>query len=400
MVRTWTPALSQPISKEGISFTILTYNVLAQCLIKRTLFPYATKKALRWTHRKTNILNEILSHSPDILCLQELDKYEDFFGPELTKAGYEGRYHQKDGNSEKDGCAILWKKEKFSHLSHYKVIYDRDEITSGAESYTQIPTPTTALAESEQQLVSTDIPVTHPEALLRTRNVGLVVALKANSEEKGNYGLIVTSSHLYWRPYVDSIRMRQALHLNNVISRINANYNFPVLICGDFNFQPNSAPYLSVTGQTLGSDLRQRLDPYKFEKWEPSETPSTEELARIKLETRLKEVYVGESQPSGEYLLEKNAKFPSWESIYSLFTEHHPQPVNKEPGYTNYTSFFQATLDYIFRLKDDTFDRIIPRRVLSIPLPEELTQETALPSETLSSDHICIMAECVLLPSA
>ncbi|KAK9711103.1 RNA exonuclease ngl2 [Basidiobolus ranarum] len=400
MVRTWTPTLSQTFSKEGLKFTILTYNVLAQCLIKRTLFPYATKKALRWGHRKTNILNEILSLSPDIVCLQELDKYEEFFGPELKNAGYDGRYHQKEGNSEKDGCAILWKKDKFSHVNHYKILYDRDEITSGDESYSQINTQAQGSVENAEQQAANDIPVVRPETLLRTRNIGLVVALKANSEEKGEYGLTITSSHLYWRPYADSIRMRQALHLKKVVHKFNAQYNFPVLLCGDFNFQPNSAPYLTVTGQPLSSELKLRLDPYRFEKWEPSETPSNEELAKLKLETRLKEVYVGEDQPKGELLMEQTIKYPSWESIYSLFTEHHPQPVNKEPGYTNFTSFFQATLDYIFRLKDDAFERVVPHRVLAIPPPEDLTHETALPSETISSDHICIMAECSLFPSA
>lgn len=52
---------------------------------------------MAWHYRKRNLLKELLTHRPDIMCLQEVqsDHFTEFLQPELTKAGYMGIYKKK-----------------------------------------------------------------------------------------------------------------------------------------------------------------------------------------------------------------------------------------------------------------------------------------------------------------
>lgn len=51
-------------------FTVFTYNILAEKYATPQLYGYAPSWALSWEYRKVQLLNEILSYDPDIICLQ------------------------------------------------------------------------------------------------------------------------------------------------------------------------------------------------------------------------------------------------------------------------------------------------------------------------------------------
>ncbi len=58
---------------------VLSWNTLADSLTKSGLtydaFPHASLKSLSWEHRKQLIINNILTHRPDIICLYEVDHF-------------------------------------------------------------------------------------------------------------------------------------------------------------------------------------------------------------------------------------------------------------------------------------------------------------------------------------
>jgi len=60
-------------------------------------------------------MEELKKFSSDIICLQEVDHYEDFYRAELSYLGYDLVYQQK--NKRKDGCVIGVKKELFERIS-------------------------------------------------------------------------------------------------------------------------------------------------------------------------------------------------------------------------------------------------------------------------------------------
>lgn len=52
------------------SFTVLTYNILAEKYATAQMYGYVPSWALIWDYRKQMILHEILSYDADIICLQ------------------------------------------------------------------------------------------------------------------------------------------------------------------------------------------------------------------------------------------------------------------------------------------------------------------------------------------
>jgi CCR4-NOT transcription complex subunit 6 len=54
------------------TFTVLSYNVLADLYAKSDLYAYCPPWALSWAYRRQNLLRELIGYRADILCLQEV----------------------------------------------------------------------------------------------------------------------------------------------------------------------------------------------------------------------------------------------------------------------------------------------------------------------------------------
>ncbi|KAF7459361.1 putative carbon catabolite repressor protein 4 [Cryptosporidium felis] len=117
-------------------FKVFSWNILAEIYASQEAFPHCDAYMLSWSYRKTRIIIEILSHQPDIVCLQEVqtEHFDDFFKPVLQQYGYEGVYKQKtteiftsgsgrrkDGKYTMDGCATFYKTNKFIAKENYSL---------------------------------------------------------------------------------------------------------------------------------------------------------------------------------------------------------------------------------------------------------------------------------------
>ncbi|KAK3837505.1 MAG: Endonuclease/exonuclease/phosphatase [Linnemannia gamsii] len=227
------------LHKKRDRFLFMTYNLLAQALVRRDMFPHATQKALRWKFRKQNILQEFLDFAPDLACLQEVDFWDEVYYPALTKAGYETAYYKNQ--NKKHGCAIIWRKTRFEKVEQQSLEYD----------YNGQPT-------------------------FSTGNIGLMVALKPikqtaknpdpnadmvlpdeDEQEEDNHvngqdaelpgGILVATTHLFWRPDGSYERLRQASILLDKIQEWNKDLNYTILLGGDFNTTPRDAAYRAMT---------------------------------------------------------------------------------------------------------------------------------------------------------
>lgn len=113
-------ALAKDPSVETCS--IMSYNILCERCATEKIYGYTPSWALAWSYRKQRILDEIIKHDLDFLCLQEMDiaQYEDYFTPNLTQHGYEGVFWPKSRYKTMkeadrrlvDGCATYFKADK------------------------------------------------------------------------------------------------------------------------------------------------------------------------------------------------------------------------------------------------------------------------------------------------
>jgi len=102
--------------------SIMSYNILCERCATEKLYGYTPSWALAWSYRKGRILDEIIKHKMDILCLQEMDiaQYEDYFSVNLAQQGYEGVFWPKSRYKTMkeadrrlvDGCATFFKADK------------------------------------------------------------------------------------------------------------------------------------------------------------------------------------------------------------------------------------------------------------------------------------------------
>ncbi len=117
------------------SFSVLSYNILADVYTYK-LLPKVPSEYLDFTQRskmivsleihsllKSNQIAELEKFDAEIICLQELDHYADFYKSELERLGYETVYKQK--NKRKDGSLIGFKNDLFELVKKTELDFDQ-----------------------------------------------------------------------------------------------------------------------------------------------------------------------------------------------------------------------------------------------------------------------------------
>ncbi|KAK7278802.1 hypothetical protein RJT34_23838 [Clitoria ternatea] len=342
------------------AFTVLSYNILSEAYASNDLYNYCPSWALSWPYRRQNLLREIVGYRADIICLQEVqsDHYEEFFSPELDKHGYYGLYKRKttevySGNTNTiDGCATFFRRDRFSHVKKYEV-----EFNKAAQSLTEATIPTTQKKTALNRLVKD--------------NVALIVVLefKANNQPFDAHGkrqlLCVANTHVNVSQDLKDVKLWQVHTLLKGLEKIAASADIPMLVCGDFNSVPGSAPHaLLAMGKVDPSHPDLAVDPLNILR------PHSKLVHQLPLVSA----------------------YSSFARTVGLGYEQHKRRMDggtNEPLFTNVTRDFIGTLDYIFY----TADSLVVESLLELLDEESLRKDTALPSPEWSSDHIALLAE-------
>ncbi|KAK7337375.1 hypothetical protein VNO77_17943 [Canavalia gladiata] len=305
------------------TFTVLSYNILSDVYASNDLYNYCPPWALSWPYRRQNLLREIVGYRSDIICLQEVqnDHYEEFFAPELDKHGYYGLYKRKtnevyNGNMNTiDGCATFFRRDRFSHVKKYEV-----EFNKAAQSLTDAVIPTTQKKTALNRLVKD--------------NVALIVVLEAkvNNQPVDNPGkrqlLCVANTHVNVHHDLKDVKLWQVHTLLKGLEKIAASADIPMLVCGDFNSVPGSAPHeLLAMGKVDPSHPDLAVDPLNILR------PHSKLVHQLPLVSA----------------------YSSFARTVGLGFEQHKRRLDgttNEPLFTNVTRDFIGSLDYIFYTAD------------------------------------------------
>ncbi|XP_071726675.1 carbon catabolite repressor protein 4 homolog 1-like isoform X2 [Rutidosis leptorrhynchoides] len=220
------------------TFTVLSYNVLCESNATSDLYGYCPSWALSWSYRRQNLLREIVDYHADIVCLQEVqsDHYREFFEPELDKHGYQGLFKRKtaeayNGSDQTiDGCATFFRRERFSHVKKYEV-----EFNKAAQSLTDAVVANAQKKTALNRLVKD--------------NVALIVVLEAKFGNQGVDTLgkrqlvCVANTHVNVHNDLKDVKLWQVHTLLKGLEKIAASADIPMLVSGDFNSIPGSAPH-------------------------------------------------------------------------------------------------------------------------------------------------------------
>jgi mRNA deadenylase 3'-5' endonuclease subunit Ccr4 len=405
------------------TINVMTYNILAQCLIHRELYPYCKEKnTLKLSYRSKLFMKEFESLQPDIATFQEVDNFNEIYIKFFINLGYDYKYIKKQIKEKvyQHGICILWKKEKFSEIQYNGFLFDESPLVT--------PTEITPITGNTGQVLALKFNVNEEDIKKKFSNIENEKLRNLKIEQyklENEMGIIISNHHLYWKPNAKYEKLRQIyVLLNNIYSLKNKieieksiNYNsvceeinkiesaverkhlnkWPVLMCGDFNTTPDQALYKLITEHKLTESECQDLEPI--------------------IENDVK---VTSDLLSTTYLIEKIKEFPIGKSSYGSYRDNDPNHTinpnwnNKieyfkgEPTYTTYCTW-KGTLDYVFLMDDNKFkynDKNISENFKDISfqptyltvrknlnIPNSNLLEPGLPNLSYPSDHIGLMNE-------
>lgn len=201
---------------------ILQWNTLADALSVSTPtsnFCKVPQEYLAWDYRSKLVKDEIEKLDPDIVCLEEVDHYEDFFVPFLSN--YEGVFASKQNspclnvpdNSGPDGIALFYRSSKFEL---------REQITE-------------YLTEENGEI----------------GNQGFIVVVL--EDKISNKLLICAVVHFKAKIGFEFRRLAQAKSCLEILNGCKRKYQGARMVwCGDFNGEPDEPFYELIEGFKLG----------------------------------------------------------------------------------------------------------------------------------------------------
>ena len=214
------------VSRSELATTSVIY-ILLSCSLYTALshststsnFVRAPQEVLKWENRKGKILEEILRSGADIVCLEEVDHFPDFFQPKLSENGFKGIFKPKqpspclnvDGNNGPDGCVLFYRADMFSCVEKQELSLRNKD---GAE----------------------------------TNQVAILIKLELHSKEAAPSGsdsrplqFCVAVTHLKAKPSGINLRTAQASYLFSEMRTFCG--GLPGVVCGDFNARSTEPAY-------------------------------------------------------------------------------------------------------------------------------------------------------------
>ncbi|KAM2216363.1 hypothetical protein TB1_022423 [Malus domestica] len=321
------------ISKaDGIRFSLVSYNILAQVYVKSSLFPHSPSSCLRWKARSQAILSVVRNLGADFFCLQEVDEYDSFYKGNMESNGYSSTYIQRSGQ-KRDGCGIFYKHEMADLVLEEKIEYNDlvNSIKDGNIPGDDKPNDKEATGnEDAGSKNGSTVETTQdrgdpndPRVRLKRDCVGIMAAFKDPS-------------------WVD-VKLAQAKYLVSRLAQFKTLVSDrfectpSLIVAGDFNSVPGDKVYqYLISGNT-------------------SSAPTMDILEDLPIPLC---------------------------STYA-YTRGEPQFTNCTPGFT-------GTLDYIFFSPSD---HIKPVSFLELPGPDSSDVDGGLPNLFHPSDHLPVGVE-------
>ena len=341
--RRWVPKMT---TRPPGAFTVVSYNILADCYISEGQYPYCPPALKGINARHHQIMAELEALDGDVVCLQEVEtEYFDVaLAPAMEELGYAGRALRKTGDVA-EGLAFFYK------TSLFEVVEERE----------------ISLNELAAEACAA-IDVDPAKARVLTDNVALAMFVK---DKARGLPFCVTVVHGYWNWMQCDVQTFHMALLLQKLAVLTEERETPLILCGDFNLLPTSPGYVLLATGEIEDEVH------------------GEALVSVN------PVFVGSERGMGED--------NPYQMLFRLARDYFTHPiadlqsayatvVRGEPVTTNYTNTFSGTLDYLWYQSS----RIRAERVRAVPLPDELGE--GCPNAEYPSDHLAIQAMFTLLP--
>ena len=311
----------------GARFRVVSYNILAELYATKQAYPYCDSWSLAWPYRRAMIEQEIEEAQGDVVCLQEVqaDHYEQHINPFMQALGYDGLFKQKSRESmgqygKVDGCATFWRRSKFIMLENYAIEFNdcaRDAAAALGLDDGECRRYMNRLSRDNIAQIFVLEVITRPNAAGQTVR-----------QPRQMTNVCVVNTHLYSNHARPDVKLWQSMILMREVEQVAVARDIAVIICGDFNSEPDSAVH-----EFMSSGCLETAHPELEQSDNLGILPSQEEIGH-------------------------NMEFASVMET----------TLGGEPPYTNFTAKFKGTLDYVWF----TPGRLRVLAVTNVPDPQDL----------------------------
>ncbi|GLT80505.1 hypothetical protein SLA2020_519420 [Shorea laevis] len=223
--RSWEHSKTAP-PPNSERFTVLSYNILADYLAtshRPKLYFHIPRYMLDWGWRKRSLIFELGLWSTDIMCFQEVDRFQDL-EEELKIRGYNGIWKMRTGNAI-DGCAIFWRSSRFKLLYDESIEFNKFDLRDNVAQICVL------------------------ELLNQNDAANTASPLRSSTD---SYKAVICNIHVLFNPKRGEIKLGQVRRLLDRAHAVSRMWNnAPVVLCGDFNCTPKSPLYNFITEQKL-----------------------------------------------------------------------------------------------------------------------------------------------------
>ncbi|TVU11729.1 hypothetical protein EJB05_45331, partial [Eragrostis curvula] len=338
--RHWVSSEDASTSSSGDSCTIMSYNILADYNARNhpDLYWDVPWHAMRWDSRRRLITREIRHWDPDLVCLQEVDRFRDI-AADMKSRGYEGIFQERTGDA-RDGCSTFWKSERLRLLEEDSIDFSEYNLRN---------------------------------------NVAQVIVFELN----GTHKLVLGNIHVLFNPRRGDVKLGQIRMLLEKANALAEKWDgIPIVLAGDFNSTPDSAIYKFLSTMKLNISLHDRrqlsgLDSSEFGQYELcsfwKHQWSNEEVRNA---TGCSNVMIAEHP------------LTLFSSYATLKGNSNKRGLHGEPLATSYHKKFLGTVDYLWHTPGLECSRVLD----TLPI-DVLRRTRGLPTREIGSDHLPIVAE-------
>ncbi|XP_076445684.1 uncharacterized protein LOC143283364 isoform X2 [Babylonia areolata] len=329
------PAVPADSVKPDNCFSLVSYNILAECNRVKADYSYTAEEFLCQDYRHSLLMKELQYLDGDVICLQEVNP--DYFNTTLLPAmkglGYDGLLMRRTKDAFDEGEATFFKTSVFE-----------------MESSKRVSLSEVAFQEVERAGVSSEVGAALKKYLDRA-DVVLITKLRCKAT---NRMVTVGNIHVVWDfsrcPDVQCVQV--ACAIREVVSMSGSEGAH--VICGDFNSEWTTPAYQMALDGSLA----------------PSSVSTLEGISNLDLENGAKSL-VSHLRQAFEH------PSTSLTSAYSTVTK-------SEPEITSLTSFMESAVDYQLY----SANSLMPVGVLKTIDHAVVKATGGLPNRDFPSDHV------------
>jgi len=445
------PADSSSGRKTGVSYqnesntslSIVSFNMLAESNLSPKSHPNLPRSYVSivfdTTKRRELIKNTLykLIFGPfrdlDVLCLQEIDLYEEVVEPYMKDLGYEGFCTRvkstpktRNNQSMAFSCAIFWRASLLGCVQQHVVeIGESEGITENGEDDCSLHCCTTKdIAKDDHENNESNGSI--PSCTLECCDDGNALSEVSQScsqqfcsciallkYKKRSNVIAVTSTQLCGIPGKEYANLIQSKYLLDKLNTVVSNYvyskenakleDIPVLICGDMNSKPDSMTYRLFVDK-LGMNVREYTESYKHIISEANEEKLCSNMEQLEVNEMFWNVdknalpFMSSKKLDGRILIGNEVLSHSFklQSLYSNQIERFSENEEMVP-FTNVTHDGVRILDYIFFESE----KLSIKNLMHVPMslkemnPLYIPDGHLIPSAYWPSDHLAIGGELI-----